>query len=199
MDAVSKSFSRLTNLKKLKIKSVNTNVSYSIALTLIILVPFFFFQTGLVYEITDDSSPSSFSLSYYKMQDSSLLIHESDVFSAQWLSTYGDITQFATYADTIAETHVLNSYSTINQGLIILLSNSTQLLRADGVIPAVPNNPNNSYIYLSQFNIQNNVIWWYKRMGISYKLTELPILNETNAIISRIYSNGDSEVYFRTS
>jgi uncharacterized membrane protein len=198
-DAVLKTFSRLIKHKKLKIRNDNTQVSYSIVLALIILVPFFFFQTGLIYEITNDSSPSSFSLSYYKMQDSSLLIHESDVFSAQWLSKYGDITHMPTYADSIAQSHVLQSYSTINQGLIFLLSNSTQAIRADGVIPVVPTNLNNSYIYLSQFNIHNNMVWWYQRMGISYKLTELPILNNTGAFISRIYSNGASEVYFRTS
>ena len=199
LDAVSKRLPKLNKLEKLKIKSVNTNASYSTVLILIILIPFFLFQTGLIYEIANDSSPSSFPLSYYKMQTSSLLIHECDVFSAQWLSTYGNITQFATYADPIAQTHVLNSYSTINQGLIILLSNSTQLLRGDGVVIVLPKNPDNSYIYLSQFNTRNNMIWWWQRNGISFKLDELTILNGTNAIISRLYSNGYSEVYFRTS
>jgi uncharacterized membrane protein len=199
LDAVSKNLPKLKKLEKLKIKRFNANAIYSTVLILIILVPFFLFQTGFIYEITDDPSPSSFSLSYYKMQNSSLLIHECDVFSAQWLSTYGNITKFATYADPIAQSHVLNSYSTINQGLIILLSNSTQLLRGDSVVPVLPKNPDNSYIYLSQFNIHNNMIWWYQRMGISFKLDELTILNGTNAVISRIYSNGDSEVYFRTS
>ena len=135
IDTVFKSFLRLRKQKPWKIRNVNAEVTYSTVLVLIILVPFFFFQTGLVYEITNDSSPSSFSLSYYKMQDSSLLIHESDVFSAQWLSKYGDINHMPTFADTISQSHVLQSYSTINQGLIFLLSNSTKIIRADGVIP----------------------------------------------------------------
>ena len=198
-DFVFKTFSRLLRHKKLKIRNDDAKVSYSIVLALIILLPFFLFQTGLVYEITNDSSPSSFSLSYYKLQDSSLLIHESDVFSAQWLSKYGDITHMPTFADTISQSHVLQSYSTIDQGLIFLLTNSTQIIRADGVIPVAPSNLNNSYIYLSQFCVRNNMVWWYQRIGISYKLTELPILNNTNAFISRVYSNGASEVYFRTS
>jgi uncharacterized membrane protein len=199
VDFVFKSFSRLRKQKTLIIRNDDAKVSYSIVLALIILVPFFFFQTGLVYEITNDPFPSSFSLSYNKMQNSSLLIHESDVFSAQWLSKYGDITNMPTYADTISQSHVLQSYSTINQGLIILLSNSTQSIRADGVIPVGINNFNNSYIYLSQFCVRNNMVWWYQRMGISYELTELPILNNTGAFISRVYSNGASELYFRTS
>jgi uncharacterized membrane protein len=198
-DTVFKTFSRLIKHKKLRIRNDNTKVSYSIVLSLIILVPFFFFQTGLVYEITNDSSPSSISLSYYKMQDSSLLIHETDVFSAQWLSKYGDITHMPTFTDTISQSHVLHSYSTINQGLIFLLSNSTEIIRADGVIPVAPSNLNNSYIYLSQFCVRNNMVWWYQRIGISYELSELPILNNTGAFISRVYSNGASEVYFRTS
>ncbi len=198
-DATFKTFSRLIKHKKLKVRNDDTKVSYSIILALVILVPFFFFQTGLVYEIANDSSPSSFSLSYYKMQDSSLLIHESDVFSAQWLSKYGDITNMPTFADPIAQSHVLQSYSTINQGLIFLLSNSTQIIRADGVFPVMPTNFNNSYIYLSQFNVRNNMVWWYQRMGISYTLNELPILNNTGAFVSKVYSNGASEVYFRTS
>ena len=198
-DAIFKSLLRLRKQNKLNIRSDNAEASYSVVLALIILLPFFFFQTGLVYEITNDSFPSSFSLSYYKMQNSSLLIHESDVFSAQWLSKYGDITHMPTYADTISQTHVLQSYSTINQGLIFLLSNSNESIRGDGVIPVVPSNLNNSYIYLSQFCVRNNMVWWYQRLGISFKLTELPMLNNTGAFISRVYSNGASQVYFRTS
>ena len=198
-DVVLKSFLRLRKQKKLKIKNVNLAASYSVILALVIMVPFFLFQTGLVYEITNDSSPSSFSLSYYKMQDSSLLIHESDVFSAQWLSKYGNITYIPTYADTIAQSHVLQSYSTINEGLIFLLSNSSKITRADGVIAVPLKDFDNSYIYLRQFNVQTNLVWWYQRLGVSFNLTQLPILNTTQAFVSRIYSNGNSELYFRNS
>jgi uncharacterized membrane protein len=198
-DFVFKTFSRIRKQKILKLNNVNTEASYSLVLALIVLVPFFLFQSGLIYEITNDSSPSSFSLSYYKMQDSSLLIQESDVFSAQYLSKYGNINYTPTYADTIAQTHVLQSYSTINQGLIFLLSNSTEITRADGVTPIALRDLANSYIYLRQFNVQNNKVWWYQRQGLSFNLTELPILNSTQAFVSRVYSNGYSEVYFRNS
>ena len=52
-----------------------------------------------------------------------LLVHECDVFSAQWLSNYGDVAYIPTYADTVSYTHVLESYSTINDTMIFLLSN----------------------------------------------------------------------------
>ena len=184
--------------KPINLKDENRRSIYALILTLIILTAFFLFQTGVVYELTSDPNPSSFSISYYKMQNSSLLIHESDVFGAQWLSSYGNINHMPTYADTISVNHVLESYSNISIGMMFLLSNSTEITRSDGIINFVtPKLTGSSYIYLSQFNVMSGIVWWYQREGISYKITDLPIMNDTNSFVNRVYSNGESEIYFR--
>jgi uncharacterized membrane protein len=184
--------------KPIDLKSEKLTTTISLVLTLIILVAFFLFQTGLVYEIAGDPAPSSFSLSYYKMQDSPILIHESDVFSAQWLSKYGDINHMPTYSDSVSMGHVLTSYSTLDLGMIFLLSNISGIFRhpdlASYVMPAVANT---SYIYLNQFNVIKGIITWDARENIYYNVSDLPILNNTGVFINKIYSNGDSEIFFR--
>jgi uncharacterized membrane protein len=199
-DAVFNALKKIGKRKNLKIQNIHIREAYSITLALIIAIPFFLFQTGLVYEITGDPLPSSYTLSYYKMQSSSLLIPESDFFSAQWLSAYCDINSLPTYSDTIAGSHVLASYTNINPGSVFLLSNTTQAIRADGVLSNLAlKDTGTSYIYLRQFNVQSHTVWWYEQKGLYFNLTQLPILNSTQAFVNKIYSNGGSEVYFRIS
>ena len=133
------------------------------------------------------------------MQNSTLLVHESDVFASQWLSNYGNINYVPTYADTVSLSHVLVSYSTINNGMIFILTNTTEILRNPGLIShIIPPIANTSYIYLRQFNVMKQLIQWDPRANITFTFNELPILNSTEAFISRIYSNGASEIEFRT-
>jgi uncharacterized membrane protein len=190
---------KVKNKKTIDLKDEKIRTTISLVLTFIILVAFFLFQTGLVYEITNDPAPSSFSLSYYRMQNSPILIHESDVFSAQWLSKYGDITHMPTYSDSVSIGHVLTSYSTIDLGMIFLLSNTSGIFRHPDLISNVmPTVANTSYIYLRQYNVLNGIINWDTRENIWYNVSELPILNNTGVFINKIYSNSDSEIYFRS-
>ena len=123
-EAIFKSLQRIVKQKRhFKLNVEKRRTTIALVLTLIILVAFFLFQTGVIYEVSNDPVPSSYSLSYYKMQSSPMLVHECDVFSAQWLSNYGDVTHVPTYADTVTYTHVIEGYSTINDTLIFLLSN----------------------------------------------------------------------------
>jgi len=199
VETIFKTFSRKGQItKSLNLKNENRKAVYSLILTLIILVAFFLFQTGFVYEITGDPSPSSFALSYYKMQDIPLLIHESDVYSAEWLSSYGDINSMATYSDSVNYAHVLNSYSTIDLNMIFLLSSSTGIVRDVALLYPVPKVANTSYIYLGQYNVKNGITWWDQTAHLYFNINDLPILNNTNAFVNRIYSNGYSETYFRS-
>ena len=185
--------------KPIDLKDEKLTAVISLFLTLIILVAFFLFQTGVIYEVSNDPAPSSFSLSYYKMQNSTWLVHESDVFSAQWLSNHGDIRNMATYADTVSLSHVLASYSRIDPSLIFLLSNTTGIIRGDGLISyVIPKVANTSYIYLRQFNVNYHIIQWDTRRNITYTYNELPILDSTSAFINKIYSNGASEIKYRS-
>jgi uncharacterized membrane protein len=185
--------------KPIDLKGEKLTEVISLVLTLIILVAFFLFQTGVIYEVSNDPAPSSFSLSYNKMQNSTWLVHESDVFSAQWLSNHGDIRNMATYSDTVSLSHVLASYSRIDPSLIFLLSNTTGIIRGDGLISyVIPKVANTSYIYLRQFNVNSHIIQWDTRRNITYTYSELPILDSTSAFINKIYSNGASEIKYRS-
>ena len=185
--------------KPIDLKGEKLTAVISLVLTLIILVAFFLFQTGVIYEVSNDPAPSSFSLSYYKMQNSTWIVHESDVFSAQWLSNHGDIRNMATYADTVSLSHVLASYSRIDPSLIFLLSNTTGIIRGDGLISyVIPKVANTSYIYLRQFNVIYHTIQWDTRRNITYTYNELPILDSTGTFINKIYSNGASEIKYRS-
>jgi uncharacterized membrane protein len=200
-EAIFESLQRIVRQKHhFKLNVEKQRITVALVLTLIILVAFFLFQTGVVYEVSNDPVPSSFSLSYYKMQSRPMLIHECDVFSTQWLSKYGDVTHISTNADTVSYSHVLVSYGTINDYMIFLLSsNDSENYQNPGLTSHVMISTlaNTSYIYLGQFNVMNRIIQWYTRDNVTIAFSELPILNSTSGFINRIYSNGASEIEFR--
>lgn len=194
----------LLNIRKGK-KPLNSKAdkkkSYCLLLISIMLVPFFLFQAGVFYEVTDDPVPSSISLSKYKLEDYYYLNHESDVFSAMWLSKYGDVENMLTYSDTVSLIHVLTSYSTIQRSMISIISNTST---ERGIYPGIfsyaireVTKPNMSYIYLRQYNVKNEMVMYNTKTDIEFKISEVPILNSTGVFINKIYSNSDSEIYTR--
>ena len=183
----------------LKLRKVKTE-QYSLALISILLVAFFLFQTGFVYEIADDPVPSSISISKYKLGDSFNLIYESDAFGARWLSNYGDIGHVRTYADTLSVTHVLTSYSTLNRSMELLISNSTEQIRYSGIMygKLYDVSLDTFYIFLSQFNVKTGMAVYNLNINLQYNITETPLLfNSTEVINNKIYSNGASEIYYQ--
>ena len=175
--------------------------SYFFILTLIILIPFFLFQTGLVYEVTGDPVPSSITLSKNKMEDSYGLIHERDVFSAAWISRYGDVGSKWTFTDRASLDLVLNSYSKIDRSMLVLLSNSIGKFIAEGTYIREENtfslDSNVTYVYLSQFNIAEGIITWDFGSNLHFNISQIPILNGTVGFIDKIYSNGGGEIGYR--
>ena len=178
--------------------------NYWIAIASIVLVIFFLFQSGLLYEITADPVPSSITLSKSKMEDSHLLIHETDAFSAIWLSNYGDVEHIETVADTSNVEHVLSSYSTINPYMMFLLANQTEPLRFPGAIknPTFDKAnvvPNVYYIYLGRYNLVTGMALMSWSIPVLYDINQLPIFNTTGTLSNRIFSNGPSEIYYQTA
>ena len=175
--------------------------SYFFLLTLIILIPFFLFQTGLVYEVTGDPVPSSITLSKNKMEYSYGLIHERDVFSAAWISRYGDVGSKWTFTDRASLDLVLNSYSTIDRSMLILLSNTTEKIIADGTYVYHEHtyslDSNITYVYLSAFNIVKGIITWDFGINSHFNTSQVPILNGATGLIDKIYSNGGGEIGYR--
>lgn len=168
-------------------------------LTSLIIVTFFLFQSGLVYEITNDPEPSSIALSKKKLDNSYAVIHEKDVFSAYWISNYGDITNIITYADTVSLYQVLTSYSTVPRLMTSILFNSTWINLYQG-LPfdySTGITTDITYVYLRQQNLKNGYITYNMGTNQTFLLNELPVFNTTDFVNNRIYSNGASEIYFR--
>ena len=176
----------------------NREKLFCLILVSIILVSHFMFQNGLVYEIAGDPTPSSIALSRNRMGSITELIEESDVFSASWLSKYGDITMMYTYSDTVALLYVLQSYSDIDRRMILLLSNTTQKIKYYDTwnYDNIGNFSNNSYVYLRQYNVINERTFWDIGNNIQFNFTEIPLLNKNSVSLSKIYSNGASEIYY---
>ena len=148
-------------------------------LLLVLLVPYFLFQTGFVYEVTKSES-WSVSLSKYRM--SALKSHVQfgytdaySVFGAQWLSNNVAVGHTQIYADFSSRVSELRSYGFVYVGHVETLSNTTEVT-ANGIV------------YLSSLNIIKGTV-----MGARYlwNSSELHFLDD----LSKIYSNGGSEVY----
>ena len=150
------------------------------ALLLIVLVPYFLFQTNFVYEVTGSDS-WSIPLSGYRMNALRLygLYGYTDAYSvygAQWLSKNVNFKNSALYADVSSRNTVLTIYGMIYSGYVNTLSNTTTV--AD-----------NGVVYLSTLNVVEGVIPFGK---LSWNSSELsPIFDNLN----KVYTNGGSEVY----
>jgi len=149
-------------------------------LLLIVLVPYFLFQTGFVYEVTQNES---WSLPLSKQRMDALQLHGHfgyidaySVFGAQWLLKSIDVENPKIYSDGISRNNVLTIYGMTYRGYINELSNTT--IVAD-----------NGTIYLSTLNVVDGVIASGGRLWNSSELSFF--LNNLN----KVYSNGGSEIY----
>jgi uncharacterized membrane protein len=150
------------------------------ALLLIVLVPFFLFQTEFVYEVTGSES-WSISLSGYRMNPLELYGHEGytdaySVYGAQWLSRNIDVKDSTLYADDSPASAVLMMYGMVYIGDVNGLSNTTKVAT-------------NGVIYLNTLNVVDGVIPSGQLSLNSSKLSF--IFND----LDLVYSNGGSEIY----
>lgn len=143
---------------------------------LIVLIPYFLFQTGFVYELTGSESWSlplgKYRMSTYKLSSMGY-VSEQEVFSAQWCSKNVEFQNTQLYIDV--SSNVLLSYGNTSIDDAIRLTNVTSVTQ-------------NGIVYLSRVNVIEGII-----IGDNYawNRTDFSILNDMN----RIYSNGESEIY----
>jgi uncharacterized membrane protein len=146
-------------------------------LLVVVLVPYFLFQTGFVYEITGVQS-FSLPLSKHRMDASFLrwnlgYFNDSEVIGALWMSRNVDVNVSKIYADA-ASNGLLISY--IYTGSIETLSNVTVLKQ-------------NSFVYLNIANLFENIA-----LGPNYKWNTTNI-SQTLSFTDKVYSNGGCEIY----
>jgi len=177
-----------TYLFKLFIKTKNRqkNKSYGLILILIVLIPFFLFQTEFIYVVLGDFSTSiSLSKEYrtsLEVQLFSILTEEQDVFGARWLKRNINLTDTKLYTD--AYTKVLSSYGMIPIYVLhnpkLTISNTTTLTLKD-------------IIFLRKANTLYGIITGtFNGKLITWNITEFIFLLDD---INKIYSNGGSEIY----
>lgn len=174
-------------LKIFRLKE-NKREIYGLVLVLLVLVTFFFFQTGFIYEIEQDPVPSSVFLSKYRMAGDELLnlgyINENDFFGAIWLSKYVDVNA-GIYSDVKSKFHVLTSSMIDTNNRIDVIGNTTVF-------------NDRSYVYLNEYNTKNGIIIRDTRypFNIRYNISEIPILNSTMIPNNKIYSNDACEIHY---
>jgi uncharacterized membrane protein len=155
-----------------------TEVIVSILL-LAVLVPYFLFQVGFVYEVTGSDS-WSVPLSNHRM--TALRLHGQfgytdacSIVGAQWLSNNVAVGYVQIYADSYSRVHELRGYGMVYVGYVEILSNTTEV-KPSGVV------------YLSSLSINEGLVVGVQNL---WNLSELLFLHDLN----KVYSNGGSEIY----
>jgi len=179
------------------VRHVNVHLSIgaiekgSVILTTFLLITYFLFNTGFVYEVTG-VAPSSISLSMERMKTSnatdtkiwlsSMVLSEQDVSSAIWLSQNRN-DSFDVYSDLYSAYHALASYGLLRYNYVHMLLNDTKIGKT-------------TYIYLSKLNIADGVVTGPDANSPPWNTSDLfPVLRDSN----KIYSNGFSEVFLGAS
>lgn len=160
----------------------NKNQTLRLGLTLIILVPFFLFQTGFIYEATGVES-YSIPLSKYRFdfeQYSGLgLINDRDIFSVKWLSQNDLQGSAIIYSDPLADSQLVRGgYGKFPMNRTEqLLSNITEV-------------KSNSIVYLTWSNfaygiMENGNFYWNTSQYVHSSLGSM----------DQIYSSGPCAIY----
>lgn len=165
-----------------------------IILILGILIPYFLFNTGFVYEITKDT-PNSISLGMEKMKNDNLTkfgfyntyTPEQDIYSATWYNNNKDVNK-TIYADRDSKLHVLNSYGMTTQFKIISPFKENKLnefeLNEFDILRG------NYYLYLRRFNVCDDSFV----VSGSY-IVNRSVLSSLLENSFKIYSNGCGDTY----
>jgi uncharacterized membrane protein len=144
-----------------------------------ILVPYFLFQTGFVYEVVQNdnwSLPlSGYRMDPYRLYRSIGVIYDQDVFSNSWIDKNVNFGNRQFYADRSSLSILLGQGIILPNG-VTDLNNATEV-SASGIV------------YLNWLNVANGTIAGYDDI---WNTTEVySLFNDMN----KIYSNGASEVY----
>ncbi len=176
-----------TTMKLINIKKTSKYNHAGLIIILGILIPYFLFNIGFIYEITNDV-PTSISIGMERMKDFNITklnfyntyTPEQDVYGARWYSRNKDANK-EVYADTDSSLHVLNSYG-MAPWVIHNLFYKNRLLNETELL-------SNYYIYLGKMNVCENS---FKIPGYVVNTSIIsPLIDKS----SKVYSNGCGEIY----
>lgn len=167
--------------------SIRREQFYSSILIIIILIPYFLFQSGFVYEITG-SDNYSLPLSKHRSSEIELyskfgFTHTMDVYGARWMSNSTVVQRVEIYADVYASGTLLGYGSPLINKMTTL--NNVTSVSINGVI------------FLNKLNAKDNKILGWKSFGESseWNTTEILSLKDMN----KVYSNGGSIIYINNN
>jgi uncharacterized membrane protein len=155
-----------------------------------LLVAYFLFNTGFIYEVTGDI-PSSVPLSLGRMNTMnntevkvwlrSMVVSRQDVSASMWLYETKN-SSFRVYSDYVSAYHVLRSYGMVPGDQARLLASNISIY-------------GKAYVYLGQLNVQDGIMTGPQSSSEPWNT------NGTSSLLQpadKIYSNGLSEIYFGT-
>lgn len=162
---------KLLSKRKLKKRSLNLAIIFSV------LIPFFLFQTGFVYEITKEEC-WSLPLSSYRFDALKLaktgIIKESEVSGGLWLLQFRSVNE-PVYTGIMSAT--IFDYTGVRNSFGLSLSSPVK---------------EGCYVYLREVNIHYGIIFSFYGSTEGFNITQIvPSLNETDLI----YSSGSCVIY----
>ncbi|MDW7726663.1 MAG: DUF2206 domain-containing protein [Candidatus Methanoperedens sp.] len=176
---------KLIKIIKIENKS-KKNYVFSILISGVI-IPYLLFNTGFVYEITNDKS-ISIPLGMERMKNDNITkfdlyrayTPEHDVYSAKWYYKYKDADEII-YADKNSAAHVLRSYGMISQNKINRL-----FLIGDRQERGLPEN---HYVYMNKLNVCEDT--FVLRDGLHVNASMVSLSDK----LFNVYSNGCGDIY----
>lgn len=166
--------------------------SINIALVVIlVLIPYFMFNTGFAYEVVGDQSPTSISLSLERFKESdseesilhfnSNYMYETDIVSAEWLAAAVPDKRLI-YCDHHSYWSILPCYGATFPSIIIY-----------------PDSPmvSGGLLYLSNLNINKKMVEVPSPEEQSNPMYHYPVSELSQFMDAKIYANGGSEIYVK--
>lgn len=174
--------------KFMKIINAEDLKENSIAIILVILIPYFLFNTGFVYEMTNDI-PTSVSLGMERMKHYNVTkvtfyggyTPEQDVYGARWFSKNKE-DNLKIFGDRDTKQHLLYSYGMTPQYKIYSPFKGDKLYEPDFT--------GNYYVFLNMLNVLENT--FPDVNGRKFNTTDMSSLMNRSL---RIYSNGYGDIY----
>jgi uncharacterized membrane protein len=183
-------------------KKINSRFDFAVLFIVLIMIVYFLYNTGFIFELTNEDGRSSISLSLNYLKHTSDIGTKSalyssyytpqDVFSAEWLHSHLTSATLI-YCDRYSTSLALSAYGTYdlpNKEIYLLNGTSPQ---------------QNSCIYLSHMNIAEGFMVnldpdpEYRgpyRGEVTYPTAQIEHLLFCQ---NEIYSNGGSEIYYKPS
>jgi len=163
-------------LTKLLFRSNRQSIAST--LLLLVLVPYFLFQTGFVYELTGTQSWAPLSLhrmDNYRLYFWSGYVDDKSVYGVRWISKNVNYEYNRIYADLSSIRNLLRTYGLIGDRYVSYLSNTTILSQGE-------------LVYLNSLNSIYNIVVTEQYNCSTGELRFLKTMD-------RIYTNSGAEIY----